>query len=538
MTGPLGRHAIVRLFLVWLAGTCAIELLMRMPGIPYNVRELGSSDWPLVGPAWLSATGLVILGAPAWIARSLAGRRHQVVLLPLYVLAHSVLVAWLVLEVMPTESVHDVVGSPILRWPGQWEAMGRFAGLFCLVSALLVSCCLLVIRPHDLRQWLSRVAAIVPCLVIAVVLSYWVVVVKACTDNITELLASQGTLAGWLALTVGGGLMAVTGSWLASLTSERSLQKWLLVPVVVPLTAIGIYALWTLALNPAVVKYGQTFSALQFLLSANRASLATGTDLLLRFGSACVASIIAIAVAQYPWMLHSPTRLARQSSRVLSAVVVCILAVATGGAGLPVVPPPVARVIPLPDFQGACAIWGAMGHDRRGHIWMGVTSNDDKTPSARLFEFDPASGTVVDRGNVLGELERLGLKRPGEKQMKIHSRIAQMPDDNLYFASMDESGENADGSRLPDWGGHLWRVGPSGRWEHLAAAREALIAVAGGGPFVYALGYFNHVVYQYDTRTGAVKAKTVGAAGGHVSRNFFADERGHVFYDSAAVKLL
>jgi hypothetical protein len=56
-----------------------------------------------------------------------------------------------------------------------------------------------------------------------------------------------------------------------------------------------------------------------------------------------------------------------------------------------------------------------------------------------------------------------------------------------------------------------------------------LIAVAGGGPYVYALGYFNNVVYQYDTRTGAVNAKTVGAAGGHVSRNFFADDRGYVF---------
>ena len=71
--------------------------------------------------------------------------------------------------------------------------------------------------------------------------------------------------------------------------------------------------------------------------------------------------------------------------------------------------------------------------------------------------------------------------------------------------------------------------GPVGRWEHLAAAREALIAVAGGGPYVYALGYFNHVRLSVRHPVGAVNAKTVGAAGGHVSRNFFADDRGHVF---------
>lgn len=99
MTGLAGRSALVRLFVVWLAGTCAIELFLRMPGLPYNVRELGSSDWPLVGSAWLCLTGLVALGVPAWIAQTLAGRGHQVVLLPLCVIAHS---AWLVREVMPS----------------------------------------------------------------------------------------------------------------------------------------------------------------------------------------------------------------------------------------------------------------------------------------------------------------------------------------------------------------------------------------------------------------------------------------------------
>jgi len=190
---------------------------------------------------------------------------------------------------------------------------------------------------------------------------------------------------------------------------------------------------------------------------------------------------------------------------------------------------PVVSVIAIPDFWGQHAIWGATGADRQGRIWLGVTSSDYGTGTAHLFRYDPASGEVVDTGDVVGELKRARVRRPGEKQMKIHSRIVEMPDGYLYFASMDESGEKADGSKPPQWGGHLWRIGPKGRWEHLAAAPQALIAVAGGGPFVYALGYFDHVVYQYDTRSGRVNAKTVGSAGGHVSRNFFADDRGHVF---------
>jgi hypothetical protein len=46
---------------------------------------------------------------------------------------------------------------------------------------------------------------------------------------------------------------------------------------------------------------------------------------------------------------------------------------------------------------------------------------------------------------------------------------------------------------------------------------------------IYALGYFNHVLYQYDCRTGANRSVAVGALGGHISRNFFCDHQGHVY---------
>jgi hypothetical protein len=191
---------------------------------------------------------------------------------------------------------------------------------------------------------------------------------------------------------------------------------------------------------------------------------------------------------------------------------------------------PTVKVFTPPEFWGSYASWGATGNDRRGHIWVGVTSNDDRgSGSAHLWELDPDAGTFVDRGNVVEELERLGIRRPNETQMKIHSRIVEAQDGYQYFSSMDESGEEDDGSIMPVWGGHLWRRKGVGHWEHLTATREALIAVATGGPYVYALGYFNHVLYQFDTRTRKIRSVTVGSAGGHVSRNFFADTRGHAF---------
>jgi hypothetical protein len=188
------------------------------------------------------------------------------------------------------------------------------------------------------------------------------------------------------------------------------------------------------------------------------------------------------------------------------------------------------RLIALPDFPGASAIWGATGRDSQGHIWFGVSASQVEQPSAYLFEYDPASGVLRDWGDVVGELRRLGIARSGEGHMKIHSRIVQGEDGHLYFASMDEQGERADGSRLPTWGSHLWRLRlPEYRWEHLLAAPEGLIAVATSGRRMHALGYFNHVLYQYDCRTAKVHSVAVGAAGGHISRNFFCDVRGHVY---------
>jgi hypothetical protein len=114
--------------------------------------------------------------------------------------------------------------------------------------------------------------------------------------------------------------------------------------------------------------------------------------------------------------------------------------------------------------------------------------------------------------------------------MKIHSRIVQAEDGHLYFSSFDEQGEDSSGSRLPKWGGHLWRLClPEYRWEHLQATPEALIAVAGSGRWIYALGYYNHVLYQYDCRTGKIRSLAIGAAGGHASRNIVCDHRGHCF---------
>jgi len=186
--------------------------------------------------------------------------------------------------------------------------------------------------------------------------------------------------------------------------------------------------------------------------------------------------------------------------------------------------------LPLPAFDGAHAIWGSTGQDAAGHLWFGVTAEGTGVPSAHLFEYDPSADQFTDRGDVVSQLTAAGVARKGEHQAKIHSRIVQGPNRYLYFSSMDEEGEHEDGSQLPRWGGHLWRMSvDTHKWEHLLATPEALIAVGTGDRFVYALGYFGHVLFQFDTKSGDVKRIPVGSVGGHVSRNFIVDYRGHAY---------
>jgi hypothetical protein len=101
---------------------------------------------------------------------------------------------------------------------------------------------------------------------------------------------------------------------------------------------------------------------------------------------------------------------------------------------------------------------------------------------------------------------------------------------------MDEKGEDERKGVLPTFGGHLWRISLKDyHWEHLHSLPEALIALGAGGDYVYALGYWDHVLCQYSTRDGKVRSVKVGAPAGHVSRNVIVDRRGHVFVPRVTV---
>ncbi|KKL99916.1 hypothetical protein LCGC14_1809660, partial [marine sediment metagenome] len=121
-------------------------------------------------------------------------------------------------------------------------------------------------------------------------------------------------------------------------------------------------------------------------------------------------------------------------------VLLVMLAVAAGGCVRHRAP----RVVEIsvPDTPGGNAIFGAIGRDSGGHVWFAVSAKHVEDPSAHLFEYDPASGKLIDRGDVVSAMKQCGVYRPGDRQMKIHSRIVQAADGHMYFSSMDEEGED------------------------------------------------------------------------------------------------
>jgi hypothetical protein len=190
---------------------------------------------------------------------------------------------------------------------------------------------------------------------------------------------------------------------------------------------------------------------------------------------------------------------------------------------------PQVRDIPIPDFPGSDSIWGSTGRDSRGHIWIGGSATGTHK-AAHLFEYAPETGTLVDRGDVISELMKAGVYREGEGQIKIHTKIVQADDGYLYFASTDEQGESAEAATPPKWGSHLWRLSlADDQWQHLYALPEGVTALAGNGRWIYVLGYWDHVLYQYDTQGGMLRKVHVGSIPGHVSRNFVVDGRGHAY---------
>jgi len=266
--------------------------MAHLPFVPYNVRELLGQDtggWaaPLLALAcvWLAVW-------PVWLARRQVSGRVRMLQLPFGLLVYGMVLFGLLQAAVPDESLHDLVGSPVLGWPGQWETGVRWVVLATVPGALLYLSTQTARRWRGLRLGALHFWAALPLLLLA----YWGVVVAAATDNLTELIAVPQPLA-----------FAALCAWLYSLFLAAALlaspagaalrrTRWIVLAVSLPL-AIGLLQL---GLAGEIDKYGQRFSALQFLLSSDRQHYAALPVIWLRYSALHMLVIAALAFIQWP----------------------------------------------------------------------------------------------------------------------------------------------------------------------------------------------------------------------------------------------
>ncbi len=287
----------------------ALTLLVatQISAVPYNVRDLVDPEHRIWSALLLSCAVFWIFGFPALATIRLITRQASPLWLPTLMLLHIAL-AWTLLRLaVPMESLHDIVGSPVLDWPWEWELIGRFSALFACWSCVAFGSALIVTRPMILGTtrflwlWACMLALVLP-------VAYIVVIQQAATDNLTELIAGNGSPIAAMWILLGMGILSLAASQMAA-ASGAGISTGM-----VRATAWGIasFPLTYFALNnglePYIMKYDQVFSAFQFLLSRDRSHYATPGELLLRYGIAHAALLSIAMASQFPTL----QRLSRQ----------------------------------------------------------------------------------------------------------------------------------------------------------------------------------------------------------------------------------
>ncbi|WP_395344648.1 hypothetical protein PN836_007755 [Ningiella sp. W23] len=190
--------------------------------------------------------------------------------------------------------------------------------------------------------------------------------------------------------------------------------------------------------------------------------------------------------------------------------------------------PPLLKQLPLVIDETGEMIWGAATADVDGNLFFAVSSYQQDNNSASLLKYIPDSALTIPRSDVITQLASEGNLDDDIIQDRIQGNMAMAEDGYLYFVSMDYKTETREKQSL--YGGRLWRKLPqSTNWDLVLNSDASLATVHTHGQFVYTLGHWGHVLYQYNTQTQRSTNIPVGSVPGHYSRDFLVDASGSIF---------
>ena len=326
VVGSSGSRTGQRKKVLWLGGGASLLIMvtafvvLRLPGVPYNLRELFLFGGNGIDLFFFSLALLSFGGCSAWVGQRLAVSRKAVIAGPLAAMAASVVVYVLLIVSVTRESIMDVSGSSVvvhrvgsrgvLGQPGIdfvamvgadnlrvltdfFEPVIRFGALIGPLIIFLG----VILAIHFYRARISasssplRITSIIGRLFFYLLLMLpWLYFCKviafdwSSTDNLNELIAPDGYF-GW-----GGGgylyalvaLMTVCAGFLAR--SGEGKRSTVLKALAVTVLSLPL-AWWLLnmGLDANVNKYGLEFSGVDFLLGPDRAHLLTELELFWRW---------------------------------------------------------------------------------------------------------------------------------------------------------------------------------------------------------------------------------------------------------------
>lgn len=306
-SGKQSRILLSILLTITVIALC-LWLLIQLPGVPYNLRELFGTQ-QLLGSI-VFAVALLWLGAGPWLIAQQAGKQPWPILwLPLWLLLTSCISLLLVKLSITTESLDDITGATDLYrrivqenlWGNDWrnqlakwpaalfnllERSVRYTALYGLLLIPLTLCALFASR-------LWRLPALMGSFIILLLLWWlakWIVVDAAITDNLVELIAINGQpYLGALLL-----LLALH----ATLLSRVSYRTGIVLAIGSTLSLPLSWWLLNQGLENVLFKYGSVFSGPQFLLGASRDHWLPENELLLRWAVVYlgITSVVALGM--------------------------------------------------------------------------------------------------------------------------------------------------------------------------------------------------------------------------------------------------
>ena len=338
--------AILALIAAVAAIVSAITLVLRLPGIPYNVAELFLDRSSSVALTFFALALLWTGGGAMLLSHALARSRRPYVALPIGLLVVSLIGKFLLSRSVTYESLDDILGSNTLFaavtqrdvWGPFWrnvflttnapglvdfvERRVRFAALYSIPELFMALALLVTVArqgahrsPRAAARRLGWIDFLMLTLSAACCLSlcHLIVITWAATDNLTELIAGDGLpgVGGTLYLYALTALVAVNVGLLIDATNRTG--RWALA-LAASVAAVPLgWILLTSGLEQQVSKYGAVFSGEQFLLGPDRRHALSPVVLLARW---TLVELSAVAIGSVgAWIADGFVRAATSSPR-------------------------------------------------------------------------------------------------------------------------------------------------------------------------------------------------------------------------------